>query len=46
MRKQPREMIHLVSDLARHFFHEITGFFIAEGKLQIQSRNLALALFW
>lgn len=46
MRKQPREMIHLVNDLGRHFFHEITGFLLAEGKLQIQSRGLALALFW
>lgn len=38
-------MIHPVNDLARHFFHEITGFLLAKGKLQIQSRNLALALF-
>lgn len=26
-------MIHPVNDLAQHFFHEITGFLLAEGKL-------------
>lgn len=42
---EPREITHLVNNLVQYFFHDITGFLLAEGQFQIQSRNLALALF-